>query len=369
MTVNLRINLQEKGRIVAIVITLVSFSFLTCYFQFRFGKLPISSLSSLAYLPNSSHPSYLSCFSIILTSAWWKKKRIWFAPAFLTILLILIQLLFVTFAFQRFTDYFFLVMFIFVIVIVAFFGERIEKVKSLSDLNEKLDKEKEKLEDANKELDAFAYSVSHDLRVPLRAIDGFSRILIEDYEDKLDEECKRLINIVRGNTMKMGQLIDDILQLSRVGRQEIKISEINMEALVKNVFGELKSSIHKNIVLEVKSLPPAYGDRILIKQILINLLSNSIKFTKPGETPVIEVGSENGIDETIYYVRDHGVGFDMKYVNKLFGLFQRLHSQEEFEGTGVGLSIVQRIIRRHGGRVWGEGKVYGGATIYFTLPK
>jgi two-component system sensor kinase len=259
-------------------------------------------------------------------------------------------------------------MFIFVIVIVAFLGERIEKVKSLSDLNEKLDKERSKLEDANKELDAFAYSVSHDLRVPLRAIDGFSRILVEDYEDKLDKEGKRLINIVRGNTMKMGQLIDDILQLSRVGRQEMRISEINMEALVKNVYEELKSSSNKNILLKVKSLPPAYGDRILIQQILINLLSNSIKFTKSGETAVIEVGSKKGHDENIYYIRDHGVGFDMKYVNKLFGLFQRLHSQEEFEGTGVGLSIVQRIIRRHGGRVWGEGKVDGGATIYFTLP-
>ncbi len=368
MAVEIRINLQEEGRIVAIIITLVLLSFLTYYFQFRFGKLPISSLSSLTLL-NSSHHSYLSCISIILTSAWWKKKRIWFAPAFLTLLLILIQVLFVAFGFQRYTDYFFLVMFIFVIVIVAFLGERIEKVKSLSDLNEKLDKEKEKLEDANEELDAFAYSVSHDLRVPLRAIDGFSRILIEDYEDKIDEEGKRLLNIVRGNTMKMGQLIDDILQLSRAGRQEMKLSEINMEALVKNAFEELKLSSNKTIILDVKPLSPAYGDRILIQQVMINLLSNSIKFTKQGETPVIEVGSEMGNDEIIYYVRDHGVGFDMKYVNKLFGLFQRLHSQEEFEGTGVGLSIVQRIIRRHGGRVWGEGKVDGGATIYFTLPQ
>ena len=368
MLINLRINLQERGRIVVIVLTLVLFSFLTCYFQFYFGKIPISSLSSLYYLHNSSHPSYLSYISIILTSVWWKKKRIWFAPAFLTILLIFIQLLFITFGFKRYSDYFLLVMFIFVIVIVAFLGERIEKVKSLSDLNEKLDKEKSKLEDANKELDAFAYSVSHDLRVPLRAIDGFSRILIEDYENKLDEEGKRLINIVRGNTMKMGQLIDDILQLSRVGRQEMRISEINMEALVKNVYKELKSSNNKNMQLKVESLLPAYGDRILIQQILINLLSNSIKFTKPGETAVIEVGSKQGHDENIYYVMDRGVGFNMEYVNKLFGLFQRLHSQEEFEGTGVGLSIVQRIIKRHGGRVWGEGKVDGGATIYFTLP-
>ena len=370
MPVNLRINLQEKGRIMAIIITLVLLFFLTYYFQFRFGKIPISHLSSLSYYSQSSlNPSYLSYISLILTSAWWKKKRIWFAPAFLTIILVFIQFVFVTFGSPRYTDYFSIVMFIFVIVIIAFLSERIEKVKSLSNLNEKLDKEKEKLEDANKELDAFAYSVSHDLRVPLRAIDGFSRILIEDYEDKLDEEGKRLIHIVRGNTVKMGQLIDDILQLSRVGRQEMRMSKINMEDLVRNVFEELKLSSDRNIQLEVKSLPIAYGDRSLIQQILMNLISNSIKFTRPRETAVIEVGAEKGKDENIYYVRDNGVGFDMKYVNKLFGLFQRLHGQEEFEGTGVGLSIVQRITRRHGGRVWGEGKVDEGATIYFTLPR
>jgi len=232
-----------------------------------------------------------------------------------------------------------------------------------------LKKESEKLEDANKELEAFAYSVSHDLRVPLRAIDGFSRIVLEDYEDKLDDEGKRLLNVVRENTKKMGQLIDDILLLSRAGRQEMVISPIDMESLVKNIFEELKPSIgDRDVQLEIKSLPQAYGDRTLINQVFTNLISNSIKFTRIREKAIIEVGSEEGKDENVYYVKDNGAGFDMKYIHKLFGLFQRLHGADEFEGTGVGLSIVQRIIRRHGGRVWAEGEIDKGAIIYFTLP-
>jgi two-component system sensor kinase len=258
----------------------------------------------------------------------------------------------------------------FIAIVIAFLGERIEKVRILNEMNENLKKESEKLEDANKELEAFAYSVSHDLRVPLRAIDGFSRIVIEDYEDKLDDEGKRLLNVVRENTQKMGQLIDDILLLSRASRQEMRISPIDMESLVENIFKELKPSMeNRDVQLEIKSLPQAYGDRTLITQVLTNLISNSIKFTRIREKAVIEVGAKVGKDENIYYVRDNGAGFDMKYVNKLFGLFQRLHGVDEFEGTGVGLSIVQRIIRRHGGRVWGEGKIDNGATIYFTLPK
>jgi two-component system sensor kinase len=168
----------------------------------------------------------------------------------------------------------------------------------------------------------------------------------------------------------MGQLIDDILLLSRAGRQEMRISPIDMESLVKNIFEELKPSMEdRDVQLEIKSLPQAYGDRTLITQVLTNLISNSIKFTRIRENAVIEVGAKKEKDENIYYVKDNGAGFDMKYVNKLFGLFQRLHGVDEFEGTGVGLSIVQRIIRRHGGRVWGEGKIDNGATIYFTLPK
>jgi two-component system sensor kinase len=242
-------------------------------------------------------------------------------------------------------------------------------VNSLNKLNEQLEEERKKLEDANDELEAFAYSVSHDLRVPLRAIDGFSRILVEDYQENLDDEGKRLIDIIRENTKKMGQLIDDILQLSRAGRHEINLTEIDMETLIQTVFNELKqSNQERDIELELEPLPQVYADRTLLQQVISNLLSNSIKFTTPRDTSIIKVGFQVAKKEYIYYVQDNGVGFNMKYSGKLFGLFQRLHGQNEFEGTGVGLSIVQRIIRRHGGDVWGEGEVDKGATIYFSLP-
>lgn len=305
----------------------------------------------------------------VISKSLWKRKRTWFAPVFLAVILIFIQLFYQRFGSLFSDSYYQLVMIMFIAIIIAFLGERIEKVRILNELNENLKKESEKLEDANKELEAFAYSVSHDLRVPLRAIDGFSRIVIEDYEDQLDDEGKRLLNVIRENTKKMGQLIDDILLLSRAGRQEMRISPLDMESLVKNIFEEQKTSIgDRDVQLEIKHFPPAYGDRTLINQVLTNLISNSIKFTRIREQAVIEVGAKKGKNENVYYVKDNGAGFDMKYINKLFGLFQRLHGTDEFEGTGVGLSIVQRIIRRHGGRVWGEGEIDKGATIYFTLP-
>ncbi|NYB52881.1 MAG: two-component sensor histidine kinase [Methanobacteriaceae archaeon] len=267
-------------------------------------------------------------------------------------------------------DYFRLLMLIVVVVLVAILAERIEKIRKLNELNNKLKEQTEKLEDANQELEAFAYSVSHDLRVPLRAIDGFSRILVEDYEDKLDEEGIRLLNIVRDNTAKMGHLIDDILLLSRASRQEMKFNEIDMAALAKSVYGEFQGDVEgRNVEFNVGNLPNAYGDRALLSQVFQNLIANAIKFTRNKDPAVIEVGGKVEKNEIVYYVKDNGAGFDMKYINKLFGLFQRLHSPEEFEGTGVGLSIVQRVIRRHGGHVWGEGAVDKGATIYFTLPK
>jgi len=266
-------------------------------------------------------------------------------------------------------DYFRLLMLIIVVVLVAILAERIEKIRKLNELNHQLKIQTDKLEDANQELEAFAYSVSHDLRVPLRAIDGFSRILVEDYEDKLDDEGIRLLNIVRENTAKMGHLIDDILLLSRASRQEMKMNELDMAALVKSVYGEFHTDTEgRNIEFTVGNLPHAYGDRAMLGQVFQNLIGNAIKFTRNRDPAIIEVGGKKEGKEIVYYVQDNGAGFDMKYINKLFGLFQRLHSPEEFEGTGVGLSIVQRVIRRHGGRVWGEGTVDGGATIYFTLP-
>jgi light-regulated signal transduction histidine kinase (bacteriophytochrome) len=267
-------------------------------------------------------------------------------------------------------DYFGLLLLILVILMVALLTERIEKVRTLRSLNNELKQETIKLEDANNELEAFAYSVSHDLRVPLRAIDGFSRIVIEDYEGKLDEEGIRLLNVIRDNTKKMGQLIDDILLLSRAGRQEMKISELDMTSLAKNIYGEFDHDIGKReIDFTVDDLPRTMADRALITQVLTNLIGNAIKFTREKENPIIKIGYNKDKEYNIYYVRDNGAGFNMKYYDKLFGLFQRLHSQDEFEGTGVGLSIVQRIISRHGGRVWGEGEVGKGATIYFSIPK
>ncbi|MFA6970999.1 MAG: ATP-binding protein [Gallionella sp.] len=236
------------------------------------------------------------------------------------------------------------------------------------DLERRVIERTEQLEAANQEMEAFSYSVSHDLRTPLRAIDGFSRILLDDYTNKLDDEGRRLLNVVRDNTSRMGQLIDDILKFSRTGRLELTFSEIDMERLAREVAEELKPA-DDNLQLEIEPVPKAWGDRAMMRQVFINLLSNAIKFCQSSDVVRIKVGGSIEGDEVIYYVKDNGAGFDMQYVNKLFGVFQRLHSMTEFEGTGIGLAIVKRIITRHGGRVWAEGKVGEGATIYFALPK
>lgn len=303
------------------------------------------------------------------SSSVWLKKRIWIAPVILASILIFVQIMASVFGLVFYRNYFYLVMIVFVMVLVAFLTERIEKVRSLNQLNEELQMEREKLKAANQELETFAYSVSHDLKVPLRAIDGFSRILGEDYHDELDDEGKRLIDIIRQNTKRMNQLIDDILHLSRAGRQDMVLAKIDLESLIQNAFNELKqSNKDRDIQLEIEPLPPVYGDRALLQQVISNLLANSFKFTAPRETALIEVGFQVGKKEYIFHIKDNGVGFNMKYSDKLFGLFQRLHGQDEFDGTGVGLSIVQRIIRRHGGDIWAEGKVDNGATFYFSLP-
>ncbi len=228
----------------------------------------------------------------------------------------------------------------------------------------------QKLEEANKELESFSYSVSHDLRAPLRAVDGYARMILKKQGDKFDEDTIRKFNDIRLNTQMMGRLIDDLLAFSRLSRKDMSTSELNMVDLIRDVWKELNNiNPDRKMNLIVKNTPLGYGDGALVRQVYFNLLSNAVKFTKLQDCAHIEVGGYNEGNEDAFYVKDNGVGFDMKYYDKLFGVFQRLHNNPDFEGTGVGLAIVQRIVHRHGGRVWAEGKIGEGATFYFLLPR
>ena len=224
------------------------------------------------------------------------------------------------------------------------------------------------LHQANREMESFSYSVSHDLRAPLRAIDGFSRILAEEYGEHLDEEANRLLGVIRKNTVRMAQLIDDLLAFSRLSRQPIARADINMCDLAARAFAEISVAAGgRNVEFVLSEIPPARGDLAMMRQVLMNLLSNAVKFTSLRPNARIEVGSELTNGEVAYFVKDNGVGFDMRYLHKLFGVFQRLHASDQFEGTGVGLAIVQRVIHRHGGRVWAESTQGEGATFHFTV--
>jgi PAS domain S-box-containing protein len=248
--------------------------------------------------------------------------------------------------------------------------ERKKAEEKITKLNEDLKHRAFELEAAYKELETFSYSISHDLRNPLLVIGGFSRVLIERYSKDLDAKGQQFLNLIHSNTQKMLQLIDDLLTFSRSEHQQMKPSNIDMGELAKAVFEELKSIIPKQtLLLDIRTLRPVRGDPSMIRQVFVNLLSNAIKFTRPKEAGVIEIGCIVKENQDIYYVKDNGVGFDMESAGKLFGVFERHHTLDEFEGTGVGLAIVQRIIHRHGGQVWAEGKVNEGAIFYFSLPR
>lgn len=238
----------------------------------------------------------------------------------------------------------------------------------IEELERELTRRLSQLEATNRELEAFAYSVSHDLRSPLRAIEGFSRILLDEYRPSMAPEAQRYLQFVRDNTVQMGDLITHLLAFSRVGREPLKKQPVALGQLVCEVVEELHvKESGRQVEISMGDLGVCLADPALLRQVWVNLLSNALKFTGQREVARIEIGCQNETDECVYFVRDNGAGFDMQYADKLFSVFQRLHRLEEFEGTGVGLATVQRIIHRHGGRIWAVAQVDRGATFYFTI--
>jgi light-regulated signal transduction histidine kinase (bacteriophytochrome) len=246
--------------------------------------------------------------------------------------------------------------------------DRLRKLNA--QLEQRVVKRTAALETANQDLQGFSYSVSHDLRAPIRAITGFCALLEADHGSQLDTEAKRKLTIVKSEADRMGRLIDDLLAFSRLGRKSLQPTELDMAALAGTVWERIeREETSKKFEMRLGSLPAAHGDQRLLEQVWTNLLSNAVKFSSKSENPIIEVGGIADTDEYVYFVRDNGAGFDPKYADRLFGVFQRLHDEGEFPGTGVGLALVHKIVTRHGGRVWGDGKPGDGATFYFTLPK
>ena len=230
----------------------------------------------------------------------------------------------------------------------------------------------EELRAVNQELETFSYSVSHDLRAPLRAIDGFSRVLLEEHGTVLDAEGVRSLNVIRNNAKRMGTLIDDLLEFSRLSRKELVRAQVDMEALARAAADDLRreqASGAASATIDIGQLPPAQGDAGLLQQVWANLIGNALKYSRTKPAPRVEISAAEQNGDLVYRVQDNGVGFDPSYADKLFGVFQRLHSADEFEGTGVGLALVQRILERHGGRIWADGHLDQGATFYFTLPR
>jgi len=249
-------------------------------------------------------------------------------------------------------------------------SDRKRREEEIRKLNDELGKRTTDLEASNKELEAFAYSISHDLRAPIRHVVGYAQLLQKNSASALDENSRRYMLMILESAKKMGTLIDDLLAFSRIGRAETRETTVNLGLLVKEVLGEVQQDIDgRNISWKVSALPDLYGDRSMLRLALVNLISNAIKFTRTRPRAEIEIGClEKKKDEVIVFIKDNGVGFDMKYVDKLFGVFRRLHSAEAFEGTGIGLATVQRITHRHGGTVWAEGLVDRGATFFLSFP-
>jgi PAS domain S-box-containing protein len=249
--------------------------------------------------------------------------------------------------------------------------ERKKSEDAIHKLNQDLERRSAELEATNKELEAFAYSISHDLRAPLRHMAGYAELLQKHTFSILDEKGRRYMVAILESAKRMGELIDDLLTFSRIGRAETQKTVVSLDQLLREVLREVQQETDgRTIGWKIGALPNVYGDRSMLRVALVNLLSNAVKFTRKRAQAEIEIGSTNGSpDEVVFYIKDNGVGFDMRYVNKLFRVFQRLHRAEDFEGTGIGLATVQRIIQRHGGRIWAEGEVERGATFYFAVPK
>jgi light-regulated signal transduction histidine kinase (bacteriophytochrome) len=244
-----------------------------------------------------------------------------------------------------------------------------EQLQVINDQLQVIKRLNQQCQESNRELEAFCYSVSHDLRSPLRSIASFAQILLQDYGSKLDDEGKRIMGVIQLETGRMGRLVDGLLSFSRLGRQPLRKSVVDVTALVNSVLEKLLAGhAGRKPEVELKALPPAHADEALMRQVFASLLSNAIKFTAHREVPRIEISGQSDSEQTVYYVKDNGVGFEARHANKLFGVFHRLHGQEEFEGAGVGLALVQRIIQRHGGRIWAESVVNEGATFHFALP-
>jgi PAS domain S-box-containing protein len=251
--------------------------------------------------------------------------------------------------------------------------ERKEAERIIDEMNESLEQKVQartsQLEEANRELEAFTYSVSHDLRAPLRAVNGYAKLLQEECADRLSEDGKSFVETIRSNAANMGHLIDELLEFSKLGRKKISSSKVDMSSLARTIKQEISISMPHRAEIIIDHLPSIEADQTLIHQLLFNLVSNAVKYSSKAPQPKIVIASEEKNEEIIYWVRDNGAGFDMRHADKLFGVFSRLHTNAEFEGVGVGLAIVQRIVDKFGGKVWAEGRINEGATFYFSFDK